>query len=68
MDNADSIPNVLRGAAAVQEALDVIGNDEGKGDKDLARVVVEHEMAIRERRHRRLRVLRGLRAHRQQDP
>ncbi len=39
--------DVLRGAAALLEALDLIGDTE-RGDHDLAKIFCDHEMEIRE--------------------
>lgn len=42
----DDTPNTIRGAAALQEALDLIGG-EGVTDKDLAKVIVDNELFCR---------------------
>ncbi len=42
----DDAPNTIRGAAALQEALDLIGG-EGVTDKDLAKVIVDNELVCR---------------------
>lgn len=40
----DSHSDVLRGVAAIQDALDLIGSE--RTDHDLAKVVVDHEKDI----------------------
>jgi hypothetical protein len=45
----DNIPSAIRGAAALQEALDVIGTSaEDGGDKKMAQVIVDNEMPLRD--------------------
>lgn len=45
----DNYPSAIRGAAALQEALDLIGGDhEGEGDKMLAKVIVDNEVPLRD--------------------
>lgn len=45
----DSIPSAIRGAAALHEALDVIGTPaEDGGDEKLARIIVNNEMPLRD--------------------
>lgn len=43
----DNFPSAIRGAAALQEALDMIGA-EGKDDHALAKVIVENESPLRD--------------------
>jgi hypothetical protein len=46
-DDPPAKAEVLRGCAALTEALDLIGEPIENGDRELARVVVNHEMALR---------------------
>lgn len=46
MNSTDWRIDVLRGCAALLEALDGMGRMEG-GDKEFARVIVEHETEVR---------------------
>lgn len=40
--------SALKGAAAVAEAIELIGNDQEKTDHDMAKIIVENELAIRD--------------------
>lgn len=43
------VPAVLRGAAALREMLDIIGDtDRANGDRDAAKILVDHELPLRE--------------------
>jgi hypothetical protein len=45
----ENIIGAIRGAAAVQEAIDRIGaSDEGGGDHDIAEIIVKNELALRD--------------------
>lgn len=47
--DTDKFPNVIRGAAALLEALNIIGNsDVEDGDKVIAKIIVDHELDLRE--------------------
>lgn len=40
--------SALKGAAAVAEAVNLIGNDREKTDHDMAKIIVENELAVRD--------------------
>lgn len=42
----DNYPSALRGAAALQEALNLIGNDKEKTDHDMAKLIVDNELGL----------------------
>lgn len=44
----DNHPNTIKGAGALQEALDLIGYTEPDGDKRLAKIIVDNELALRD--------------------
>jgi hypothetical protein len=48
----DNIANTIKGAGALQEALDCIGatepNGDGKTDHALAKIIVDNELALRD--------------------
>ncbi len=45
----ENIASAIRGASAVQEAIDRIGtSDEGTGDHDIAKIIVDNEIALRD--------------------
>lgn len=48
MNIRDNYPSAIRGAAALQEALDMIGSDQENGDSALAKVIVDHELPLRD--------------------
>ena len=44
----DNYSNTIKGAGALQEALDLIGDTDPDGDKRLSKIIVDNELALRD--------------------